>query len=573
MESMARCQRLDDAWQVKVCDNRGNTVGAGVLLAYRYILTCAHVARNAGVSATGHNEPDARLWIESVLCLPQWRTPARVMPGSWISDRQTRHGDLTLLELDTPVTCHTGAAMLQAPVRGPIVSVCGFPAGGSPGIRAEGELVGASNDGAWVEIRATRKQGQWITRGYSGAGVIDNASRLVVGIVMAAVEPDATVAYMMPVEAIVSHLPLVGSFVEGGRTSDGSFRDRADDLIVPNHRKTTRPEIAVDAALRQEIGGLLTGVWAGTAIVTGGDPDTGSSWLARLVVTADPAARQRIPAEAIVQAPPGAVLGVGAIDLAIDAAGRSVPWIRRRIAERFGIPDDDSAGLVGQLLHRQPPPVLVIDRVDSANDAAQLIRELLAPLAARAQRRRLRLVLGFTGPLPAGLDYQTRLGPEPVTGDALGAADPDTVRQLLAELANAEEELVPLYARVSARVADLPRLPPSLAPWLRVRNSVSAGERPAAELAQIGDRARTAKKAVARLSEQLRRSEQKHAELGLTLDVYRDRAEQRFGAEDRELARLYRRARETLTTGPCDLGAGRAAVDEYIDAIRGRDRR
>ena len=525
------------------------------------------------MSGTAPGGRDARLLIESVLCLPQWRRSARVAPDCWISERQTRHGDVTLLAIDMPVTCHQGARLLRAPARGPRVSVCGFPHGAEPGIRAEGELVGAANDGAWVEIHAERSHGQWITRGYSGAGVIDDETRLVVGIVMAAIEPGATVAYMMPAEAIVSNLPPVGKYIQGGSTSDPIFSSHSDDLEVVADAEVTQPDVVVDAALRQEIGRLFTAMWSGTALITGGHPDRGTPWLARLVATADPATRETIPDRAIATAPPGAVLGVGAIDLAIDAAGRSVRSIRHRIAERFGIADTGSAGLVDWLLHHEPPPALVIDRVDSATEVGPLISELLAPLAARARRRRLRLVLGFTGRPPLDLDHELWLGPEPVTGTARGAADPQAVRRLLAELARAEGELTPLYTGVSARVAGVPGLPRCLAPWLRVRYAVSAGADPAGELAQIGHLAEERLKAIHRLSDELRELEREHSELGLALEAYLVRATGRFSAENRELSELYGNALGALKSGPCDLGAARAAVDEYIDAIRRREGR
>ena len=569
---MPRCQDSDDSWQVRVCDNAGNTLGAGVLLGDSYVLTCAHVARYAGVSGTAPGGLDARLWIESVLCLPQWRSPARVAPDCWISERQTRHGDVTLLAMDTPVTCHPGARLLRAPARGPRVSVCGFPRGANQGIRAEGVLVGAANDGAWVEIHAARNHGQWITRGYSGAGVVDDETRLVVGIVMAAIEPRATVAYMMPAEAILSNLPLVGDYVQGGSTSDPIFSSHSAGLAVAD-AEVTRPEVVVDAALRQEIGRLFTAMWSGTAVITGGDPGRGTPWLARLVATADPATRETIPDQTIAAAPPGAVLGVGAIDLAIDAADRSVQSIRRRIAERFGIADTGSAGLVDWLLHREPPPALVIDRVDSAAEVDRLLGELLAPLAARASRRRLRLALGFTGPPPRDLDCQVWLGPEPVTGAARGTADPRAVRSLLAELGRAEGELAPLHAGVSARVAGAPGLPRCRAPWLRVRYAVSVADELTGELAQIGHLAEERLMFIRRLTDELRQREREHTELGLALDAYLERATGRFSAEDKELSVLYGEARGALRDGPCDIDAARAAVDTYIDAIRRRERR
>lgn len=556
-------EQLDDQWQLRVCDADGKTVGAGVLLGDGYVLTCAHVVRDAGVSTGGPSGLDARLRVESVVCRPRWSRPARVIPGCWVSRRETRRGDVALLALDEPVTSGKGARLRRAPVRGVAVRVHGFFDPGIIGALAECRLVGASYDGEWVEMHvASQHRGQWVTHGFSGAGVAEESSGDVVGIVVAVREDGSSVnAWMMPVETIVDYLPAIAPFADGGRTSD---------LTGFPHREHGTPESAVDVALRQEIGRLFTGVWSGTAVITGGAPDSGSSWLARLVATADPAARRRISDVTIAEAPHGAVLGVGAIDLAVDAAGRSVREIRHRIAERFGVPSGDSAELVGWLLHRQPPPALVIDRVDSAADTRELIRDLLAPLAEEARRRGVRLVLGFTGQPPEGLPHEISLGPEPLTGPARGPADPAVIRRHLANLAAAEDRLAPLHAHVKSRVAGVPGLPPCRAPRLRVRYAVSAGEPPARELAVVGDHAKAALAELERMSDQLEDLKREFDDLGMTLNLYHMRAKRYFGAEDRQLSEPYGRARAALRAGPCDLGAARALVGEYVDAVQRR---
>jgi Trypsin-like peptidase domain len=559
---MAAREHEDSPWQVRVCTEEGSTVGAGVLLGDRLVLTCAHVVRSAGVSAAG---PDVRLRIDSVVCHPRWSASARMIPGCWISERGTQRGDVALLELDTPVTCHEGARLRQAPVRDVAVRACGFPDGGKIGIWAEGRLAGASYDGEWVEMHAlSQDRSQWVTRGYSGAGVAGTASGDVIGIVVAVRESGSSVnAWMMSVETIVGYLPDVGSFVDGGRTSDLSPAALA---------QPPQPEAAVDVELRREISRLFACVWSGTAVVTGGPADAGTPWLARLVATADPAARSRFSDAAIAVLPRDATLGIGAVDLAVDAGGLTVPEIRCRIAERFGMPEDGTGILMDMLLHRQPPPAMVIDRVDSAADPAGLISELVAPLAAQARRRGLRLVLGFTGHPPGDLPYEVSLGPEPVTGPAAspaaGSPDPGAVWRLLTELADAERELAPLYADLSARVAGAPALLPSQAPRLRVRYAVSAGEAPTAELSLLHDRAQVALAEVLNLIGELRKLKQEHADLGMILDVYRERAERCFGAEDRPLGALYGPPREMLRAGPCDLAASRVLVDRYVDAVR-----
>jgi hypothetical protein len=225
---MAPCERLDDSWQVVVCDDNGTIAGAGVLLDERRVLTCAHVVMDVGAQTPGANGADARLRVASVLCQPRWSTRARVLPDCWVSEHDTQRGDLALLELDTPVTCHHGARLRQAPVRDVAIRARGFPDGDKIGTSAEGRLAGATKDGEWVEIHArASNRAQWITRGFSGAGVAEDASGDVIGIIMAVREANpAVVAYMMPVETIIDYLPRVRSFAVGGSTSDPKRRSR-----------------------------------------------------------------------------------------------------------------------------------------------------------------------------------------------------------------------------------------------------------------------------------------------------------------------------------------------------------
>lgn len=577
---MTPCERRDDSWQVVIHFDNGKIAGAGVLLDNKkWVLTCAHVLQ-AGSPLTPRAAAELRPLVESVVCRPRWSTPARVLPGHWIGVHDTQRGDLALLELDTPVTCHRGAALRQAPVRGVKVRMRGFPDGDKIGTSAEGQLAGATNGGEWVEIHPRGdNRAQWVTCGFSGAGVAEDTNGEVVGIIMAVREANSSVvAYMMPVETIVDYFPMLKN-ASGGRTSDPIFSRNSDHLAVVATDSIVSPgDAAADVALRQEIGRLFTGVWSGTAVITGGDPHAGSPWLVRLVATADPGVRRRISEAAIAQAPPGVVLGVGTIDLAIDASGQSVDWIRHRIADRFQLPVGDCADLVARLLRHEPRPTLVIDRVDSARDPEGLLAALVAPLAAQARRRGLRLVLGFAALVPpAGLRHELSLGPEPVTGTAQGPAGEEEVRRLVTDLAEAEQELATWYARVSVRVADAPVPQPGIAPWLRVRYAAAtsgpaSGRQPVGELALIGGRASAALADTERHVARLRELDGAYNDLAWKLKVYLERARRRFGAEDLQLSEVYGRARGALGARPCDLDAARVAVDAYLDAVSERER-
>jgi hypothetical protein len=85
-------------------------------------------------------------------------------------------------------------------------------------------------------------------------------------------------------------------------------------------------------------------------------------------------------------------------------------------------------------------------------------------------------------------------------------------------------------------------------------------------------RSQTALADTARHLGRLRELARVHGDLGLTLKVYLERTQRRFGAEDRQLSEVYGRAREQLAARPCDLTAARAAVNAYVDAVRERER-
>jgi TIR domain len=325
-------------------------------------------------------------------------------------------------------------------------------------------------------------------------------------------------------------------------------------------------ETRVELALGTEVGRLFAGVWSGTAVITGGTVDARMPWLARIVALADSSASR---VSGIASVADSAAPGIGTIDLVVNAQGRTVEEVRRRIAEGLGLPGEDVSELVDRLLHRQPPLAIVIGEVDSADRPGELIDELVAPLAAQARRRGIRLLLGFARRPPANLPYELSLGPEPISGTPRGAPDPDpgAVRQLIRELASAEDDLAMLYAHVSARVADVERPPPCLAPRLRVRYAVSVGEAATSELSLIRDLVEATLADIPRLRDRLEDLKREHEILGMTLDLWQQRAERFFGAEDSRLNPLFGKVYETLRSGPCDLAAARVALNRYIDAV------
>ncbi|MGW5680270.1 hypothetical protein ACWEV4_35335, partial [Streptomyces sp. NPDC003860] len=304
---------------------------------------------------------------------------------------------MTLLELDERAGCGIRTELWKVPISGGRVRVYGFPGVEPYGVGVDAELAGSGGrEGEWGMLKRVREGDPWIEPGYSGAGVMALDGEFegrVIGIVVADfVHEDVKAAWMLPTETILSYLPRLDAFSGGDGIDDfGSGDLPGVDLDDP-----------LQLALTRELTRLFDADRVGTVLVgTGSATGAGSSWLVRLARTSGPAGRADGDQDERTGAPAGTVLSFGVVDAAFDARGRSTGDVRAYLARRFGFGAHGSvAELVDDLLHRRPPPCLMVDGVDRAADPAGLVTELLAPLALRARPRGLRLVLGFEGAPP-----------------------------------------------------------------------------------------------------------------------------------------------------------------------------
>lgn len=563
---MASHHHQDSPWRVRVDDARGVSRGAGVLLDDRHVLTCAHVVAVAGGES-------GELRVAGVACGRDWTRAARVAPGSWVP-KDSRRGDVALLELAEPTGCGLTTTLWKVPVSGGRVRAYGFP-GAEPyyGIAAEAQLLGSGGrSGEWVQLRRISTGDPWIEEGYSGAGVLavdGEFAGKVIGIVVADfTDGPARAAWMLPTATVVSYLPGIAVGGEDILPEPGPSRaaEDRDDPPAP----ALPADVLTDPlrlALTQELTRLLDGGWSGTAVVsTDATTGAGDSWLVRLVRTADPAARAGVTDAELTDAPKDTVLGLGAVDAAYDAGGRTTADVRGHLARRFGLLADTDRQLVSQLLRRTPPACAVIGRVDRAADPAGLVGDLLGPLARSARTRGLRLVLGFEDRPPDGLPYDVHLDPGPLRAVAPRAVEPAQADAAVADLAAAEEDAARLRQEHADRYFAPPRLPAPLAPALRVRLAV-ARTTGGPESAAVLDRAEHARAAVDRYRADVRHMSRIHQELTVRLRLHRALAVRHFGAEDRVLGEPYTRAARALRTVPVDLRTARDLVRHYADEV------
>lgn len=558
----------DIAWRVRVDDAAGRTHGAGILLTDRYVLTCAHVVADAGAGPGGRS---AHVLVSSTMCHPEWHIRARLSPDSWVYRNGTWRGDVALLELDEPTPCGASTRLSRAPVSGGLVRLYGFPEWEPEiGLPVVARLAGAGGrEGEWAGLSRVEANGQWLEPGYSGSGALaldgEFEGRVIGLVARDFVNPETNdkAGWMLPTETVLSYLPRLAEFVDGEQTS-----------VLPE-AEPSDPDRGLDDPLRlaltQELTKLLNGPWVGTVVLTGGATQTGTSWLVRLVHTADPAIRPKTTDIQLSRAPQDTVLRFGTVDAAYDAGGKSLAQVRTYLADRLGFRPGEP-DVLDRLLHRRPPVCLVIAAVDRAADPAELVGELLGTLARRAWSRGIRLVLGFDAGPPEGLHHEVSLGPEVVAGHLRGSATRAEAEHAIAELSRAETDAAALRAQWGLRFLGTPPLPRLVAPRSRVQLATAGRMDPNPEFGGILEQAETALRGIRRYRRRMDRMIESWEDLTAELKVQRVRAEHFFGAEDVGLMPFHDAASEALWNAPIDLTVAADAVRRYADEIERRRR-
>ncbi|MFJ2883487.1 serine protease [Streptomyces sp. NPDC086796] len=188
----------------------GPVCGAGVLLTQDRALTCAHVVK----------EPDARIWVEFAENPAIASVGARVAEGGWLPTVGARGEDIAVLALESPRPHATPATLERRLERGDEVWIGGYARSFADGMWLTGRISGAH--GAWIQLNADRNE-QVVRRGFSGAAVQvrrgpAGSPERVVGMVVSwrgdlelalPADNDLAFSYMIPIDKIAEHIPLV----------------------------------------------------------------------------------------------------------------------------------------------------------------------------------------------------------------------------------------------------------------------------------------------------------------------------------------------------------------------------
>ncbi|WNV85472.1 serine protease [Umezawaea sp. Da 62-37] len=526
-------------WRVRLHDDAGRVLGAGTMLDEWHLLTCAHVVDPCG-------GPEARVMADFVGLRGAADGRATVVAGGWVPETEDERGDIALLRLEEPAADVRGAPLHRMSLRAhQLVRAYGFPAGADAGLWSFARIAGEGGPGCeWMQLNKTA-DAEPIESGFSGTAVLDEATGAVVGMIVGRYKGGGgRVSWMIPVETMLGHLPRLREWSTGEPAVDESF---------------VRPSGAADMSFMRQLRKWLSDPDSGAVwvVVTGGEESATAKALRLAVVHAD---RERSFSAPRLPDGAGDPPPAGAIDLALDASGKTADQVSSRIETRLDLSSTRPA---------RNRTVIVVDGIDDAAEPERLVREVLAPLAGRADRLGLRLVLVFRRESSPGVTVALSL-PGVSRTDLGGRLDALTGD--VDELAEIEE----YQATVAGRLTGVTMVPPR-ANRLRAEVNLLRATEAKGDLRgvarHLAGRERSVDKAVEdgrRLRADLDRRLARRAELRARLDGYAEMALNHGRVEDPELDLAYGRAWEALFVAPCDLEAAERALNAYAAAVHRR---
>ena len=190
-----------DHWQARIVDADGMVRGSGVLISDRHVLTCAHVL------APGPEPPTARFTIDFPRSPSRTSVTARVPADGWFPELTTGEQDVAILELNKAIAADIVPARLGLARQsmGRQVKVYGHPDGLPEGVWTRAEITDTTGPyGERVQVSVRNVDfGDRIEQGFSGGGVIDESSTLVVGIIVTTfTSKNRAAAWMIPTEVV-----------------------------------------------------------------------------------------------------------------------------------------------------------------------------------------------------------------------------------------------------------------------------------------------------------------------------------------------------------------------------------
>lgn len=180
-------------------------IGAGILVEGGYVLTCAHVVKQALGLEKAKDPIGQQLKINFPTASPSQKHVAEVLLYRLGQDDEAAADIAGLRLLDELPSPITPAKLVPGHYLGLKFSALGFPDGHPRGIYAYGNLKEELPHG-WVQMEDDKTQGMAILPGFSGTAVWDPSANAVVGMVVARDRktPEAKIGFMIPARPLLA---------------------------------------------------------------------------------------------------------------------------------------------------------------------------------------------------------------------------------------------------------------------------------------------------------------------------------------------------------------------------------
>jgi hypothetical protein len=226
------------AW---IYNHNKEIIGAGFLIGWEEIVTCAHVVRDAlGLEFTPDIAPKGDIFL-SFPFLRQDKLSATVLVEGWNQEK-----DIALLHLKDDLPKGAQPAKLSFDkVENHHFSVYGFPKEMSKGVYADGVIKNRREHGV-VQLESASLIGYAVQGGFSGGPVFDDELKKVVGMLVTSDE-SVRVASMIPVDmlaTICSRAKVTHEFdeEEGGDVMNISPREICENCLKASFFGTQKQE-------------------------------------------------------------------------------------------------------------------------------------------------------------------------------------------------------------------------------------------------------------------------------------------------------------------------------------------